>query len=292
MTTFDDYVSRYASGEKRDRVRADHEIKQAASSFDLPVLLRVLSSDESSVAAKTAAALAIGYHEESSSEELRILYEALDRSKGEAAAFAYRVLSAIRKLLARGIRFDGINRFYHAVNHYRVAGGKDTRSAAIAVHELMRRPPESAASASVFIVHGRDELNLLRLERLLREHWHLDTIILRYRPGIGRTLIEKFEEEAEAACFAFALFTSDDLIQAGDTDYFQARPNAIFELGWFYGRLGRAGVCILFKHGTTVPSDLEGISHIEFRESVVEKAAEIEAELHQAGLLRPAQGLR
>ncbi len=36
----------------------------------------------------------------------------------------------------------------------------------------------------VFIVHGRrDEANLLRLERMLREQFGLDPIILRYQPG-------------------------------------------------------------------------------------------------------------
>ena len=67
--------------------------------------------------------------------------------------------------------------------------------------------------------------------------------------------------------------------------YNQARPNVIFELGWFYGRLGRDRVCILYRKGTSIPSDLGGIGRGEFTDSVEEKIIEIEAELEAAGLL-------
>jgi hypothetical protein len=50
--------------------------------------------------------------------------------------------------------------------------------------------------------------------------------------------------------------------QAGS--YAQARPNVIFELGWFYGSLGHSRVCILFKNGTQIHSDLGGISRVQF----------------------------
>jgi predicted nucleotide-binding protein len=114
----------------------------------------------------------------------------------------------------------------------------------------------------------------------------LRPIVLRYHPGKGRTLIEKFEQEAQDACYAIALLTPDDLVEVSGTHQFQARPNVLLELGWFFGRLGRARVCILFKKGTKIPSDLDGISRIEFSESVEEKVLEIEAELGAAGLLQ------
>lgn len=145
--------------------------------------------------------------------------------------------------------------------------------------------PQPTASRTVFIVHGRDEVNILRLEKLLRERWHLEPISLTSEPGKGRTLIEKFEQEARRAAYAIALFTPDDLIKSSGTEYTQARPNAIFELGWFYGRLGRERVCILFKKGTKIHSDLEGIMRIEFDKSVEEKVMELEKELKEVGLL-------
>lgn len=143
----------------------------------------------------------------------------------------------------------------------------------------------SESSRNVFIVHGRDELNTLKLEKILRERWNLIPIVLREEAGKGRTLIEKFEQEALKAKYAFVIFTPDDLVEVSGGKYAQARPNAVFELGWFYGKLGRARVCILFKSGTKIHSDLDGISRIEFNNDVTEKLIEIEKELKEVRLI-------
>lgn len=145
--------------------------------------------------------------------------------------------------------------------------------------------PTNTKNNCVFIVHGHDELNLLRTKELLREHWALESVVLAGKPGKGRTIVEKFEEEAQRASFAFVLLTPDDVIQKNEEEYSQARPNVIFELGWFYGRLGREKVCILFKKGTKIHSDLDGVSRIEFKDSIAEVTNEIETELIEAGLL-------
>jgi predicted nucleotide-binding protein len=160
-------------------------------------------------------------------------------------------------------------------------------------HVLVR--PEAGSNAqdlhgvtkpSVFIVHGHDELNLWRLKDIIRERWGLPVLVLSGKPGKGRTLIEKFEEEAAAATFAFVLLTPDDTVTTANGGYAQARPNVVFELGWFYGRLGRRRVCLLFKSGTHIHSDLDGVSRIEFEEAVTEKLDEIERELLAAELLQ------
>ena len=153
------------------------------------------------------------------------------------------------------------------------------------VTELKVLESNTIENNCVFIVHGHDELNLLRTKELLRERWALESVVLAGKPGKGRTIVEKFEEEAQRASFAFVLLTPDDVIQKNDEEYSQARPNVIFELGWFYGRLGREKVCILFKEGTKIHSDLDGVSRIQFKDSVTEVTTEIEAELIEAGLL-------
>ncbi len=143
----------------------------------------------------------------------------------------------------------------------------------------------SCGEKLVFIIHGRDEANLLKLEKLVKDEWHLKPIVLMYEPGKGRTLIEKFEEEARGAVFAFALLTPDDLIKTDREEYIQPRPNVAFELGWFYAQLDRKHVCILLRAGTHLHSDLDGISRIEFNRSVDEKVIEIRKELEAAGLI-------
>jgi predicted nucleotide-binding protein len=156
-----------------------------------------------------------------------------------------------------------------------------------AIKETQLQKPVVMApdSRSVFIIHGHDEANKLALEKLLKEEWGLEPLVLSYQPGTGRTLIEKFEEEAGKAVYAFALLTPDDIVVNEGQKYVQAHPNVIFELGWFYGKLGRNHVCILMKRGTKIHSDLDGISRIEFDESVEDKVLKIRRELKSAGLV-------
>ncbi len=147
-------------------------------------------------------------------------------------------------------------------------------------------PP--GTSPPVFIIHGHDIDNLGQLTTLMKDKWGLTPIILKGEPGKGRTIIEKFLEEAERAVFTIALLTPDDAIMLADSRYAQARPNVTFELGWFYGRLGRERVCILFRKGTKIHSDLDGISRIEFHKSVTEDhvVQEIEREMVGAGVIK------
>ena len=158
-------------------------------------------------------------------------------------------------------------------------GPKKPKSSEIAVTRVL---PETRR---VFIVHGHDMENALRLYARLKDRFGLDPVILSEEPSKGRSIIEKFESEAATCSFAFVLFTPDDFIQKGDESYSQARPNVILELGWFYGRLGRDKVCILFRKGTSIPSDLGGIGRIEFGSSIDEKIIEIENELEAGGLM-------
>ena len=109
--------------------------------------------------------------------------------------------------------------------------------------------------------------------------------LLRDQPGRGRTIIEKFEGEAGRAAYGIALLTPDDLVSTVEGAYSQPRPNVIFELGWFFGRLGRDRVCILFKEGTSLHSDLAGISRVSFPDSVEQAVLGLEGELRAAGLV-------
>ncbi len=143
----------------------------------------------------------------------------------------------------------------------------------------------SPDSSTIFIIHGHDELNVLRLKEIIRERWQLNPVVLAKQASKGRTIIEKFEAEAQRACYAFALLTPDDMVTCKDQEYAQPRPNVIFELGWFYGRLGRERVAILFKQGTKIHSDLDGICRIEFDRAVDEIVPDMERELVAAKIL-------
>ena len=139
------------------------------------------------------------------------------------------------------------------------------------------------ASDKIFVVHGHDDANLAQLCKMLKERFGLKPIVLKEKPGKSRTIIEKFEEEAERAAFALALLSPDDMVKTEKGNYAQARPNVVFELGWFFARLGRSNVRIMLKKGTQIHSDLDGIERIEFHESVEETLIQLERELEAGG---------
>ena len=138
---------------------------------------------------------------------------------------------------------------------------------------------------NVFIIHGHDEINTLRLERLLQDHFGLTPNTMRAKAGKGRPLPVKFEDEAQTCSFAFALLTPDDEVIKSGKSHHQARPNVIYEVGWFIGRLGRERVNLILKNGTAIHSDLDGVSQIRFAENIEDKVLEIGNELKAASLI-------
>jgi predicted nucleotide-binding protein len=146
-------------------------------------------------------------------------------------------------------------------------------------------PSGNLHTRRVFIIHGHDLTNTLRLKELLRDRFSLEPVMLSDQPSQGRTIIEKFENEAAACSFAFALLTPDDQVQTATGEHTQARPNVVFELGWFYAKLGRERVIILSRKGTSIHSDLAGMEMYEFTEDVREQMFRIQDELTRAGLV-------
>lgn len=145
-------------------------------------------------------------------------------------------------------------------------------------------------SNRVFVVHGHDDAAKGELEAILSE-MGLDPVVLHRQPDGGRTVIEKFESYADVG-YAFILLTPDEIAylstdEAKDdtarTKEFRARPNVIFEFGYFVGRLGRQRTCCLYKHPVTLPSDINGVIYKRFERSVEEAAYAIGKELKNAG---------
>ena len=142
-------------------------------------------------------------------------------------------------------------------------------------------------SKDIFIIHGHNEAKRRELEALIKEKFNLNPIVLAEQPDQGLTIIEKFEKYALNCAYAFALFTPDDIVTNNGEQYFQARPNVIFELGWFYANLGRSRVCILDQESekSKVFSDLKGVMRMQFKNNISEKYIEIERELKSVGVI-------
>ncbi len=138
----------------------------------------------------------------------------------------------------------------------------------------------------VFIIHGHDENSLTELEKIIRDDFKLTPIILKDHPDCGATtIIEKFELYAPQCIFAIALFTPDDQVENSDKKYLQARPNVIYELGWFCAKLSRKKVILILKEGTDVFSDFQGIIQKKYKVRVEELYRELHKELKASELV-------
>jgi predicted nucleotide-binding protein len=121
--------------------------------------------------------------------------------------------------------------------------------------------PVIASSRKVFVVHGHETTMKESVARFLTK-LELEPIILHEQSNEGKTILEKFEINADVA-YAIVLLTDDDRGRSAaappDTESKRARQNVIFELGYFFGRLGRKKVCALYSEGVEIPSDLFGL---------------------------------
>lgn len=117
-------------------------------------------------------------------------------------------------------------------------------------------------SKRIFIVHGHDTALKVTVARIL-EKLDLEPVILHEQENNGKTIIEKFERNAETCGFAIILLTADDCGYAnekGDNSKKpRARQNVVFEMGFFMGKLGRDRVLLLLDNGVEKPGDLDGI---------------------------------
>lgn len=120
--------------------------------------------------------------------------------------------------------------------------------------------PPIAASRRIFVVHGHDNEPKEAVARYL-ESLGLNPVILHEQPNKGRTIIQKFQEEAADVGFAIVLMSADDEMKDGQK---RARQNVILELGFFLGKLGPSRVATIVKGSVERPSDFDGVIYLPF----------------------------
>ena len=145
--------------------------------------------------------------------------------------------------------------------------------------------PQSTFGDEVFIVHGHDDEAKVTVARFV-ENLGIEATILHERANRGQTIPEKFEEHADEAGFAIILLTPDDVGASQDEANNlkpRARQNVVLELGYFWGRLGRERMCVLYKEGVELPSDIHGILYV-LLDSFNGWQLQLAREMQQAGL--------
>ena len=131
-------------------------------------------------------------------------------------------------------------------------------------NEEISNAPQSTFGNEVFIVHGHDDEAKETVARFV-ENFGIEATILHEQANRGQTIPEKFEEHASEAGFAIILLTPDDVGASKDErDNLKprARQNVVLELGYFWGKLGRERVCVLYKEEVELPSDMQGILYV------------------------------
>lgn len=148
----------------------------------------------------------------------------------------------------------------------------------------------SVKTNKVFVVHDHDESSKTNLEIFLKEIG-LTPVVLHRQADEGLTIIEKFEKHSEVD-YAFILLTPDEIsylssdkeINPNDRrEEYRARPNVIFEFGYFIGKLGRSRVCCLYTGNVSLPSDVSGMIYKKYEKNIDEVAYGVIKDLKAAG---------
>ena len=150
--------------------------------------------------------------------------------------------------------------------------------------------PAKLEQKKIFVVHGHDNEARMELELALHQ-LGLEPFVLANKSGGGLTIIEALEKEigpgADRIRFGIVLLTPDDMgySKAGGPDNAQprARQNVVLEMGMLISAIGRQNVAILLKGNLEIPSDADGILHIQFQSHVKETITKLCDHLMQAG---------
>jgi predicted nucleotide-binding protein len=135
----------------------------------------------------------------------------------------------------------------------------------------------------VFIVHGWDAELKLEAKNYLQNYLGLQPIILDEQDSSGDVILNKFESFA-AQCQAAVILLSerDDVDISGFSDPSaprRPRPNVLFEMGYFFAKLGRSRVVILRKGNVELHSDIFGIEYIDVAHGVAAAGERIRTRL-------------
>lgn len=136
----------------------------------------------------------------------------------------------------------------------------------------------------VFVVYGHDTPARDQLELLLLR-MNIKPVILSNMAPDGKTIIEALIANTDVP-YAVVLLTPDDeghIAGKDDEKKFRARQNVVLEMGMFLAKLGREKVAILHKGNIELPSDINGLIYIPFKDSVQQAKNKLAASLQKAG---------
>jgi predicted nucleotide-binding protein len=126
--------------------------------------------------------------------------------------------------------------------------------------------PKQEAPRRAFITHGRSN-DWRVVQPFIEKDVGLETLELAQEPNLGRTIIEKLEDNAARCDSAVIVMTGDDVANGNES---RVRENVMHEIGFFQGRYGRQAVILLHEEGVNTPTNLGGIVYIPFPKGSIE----------------------
>jgi len=228
-------------------------------SFNSELLQRIFTTDEAAKEYDFWGAMAVSMYEESLGERIADTYKDVDKK-------IHRLDSLIERLELIPL------------------------ASQVSTAATSSLPTAQPRSKKVFVVHGHDEVAKTSLEVFLHEIG-LEPVVLHRQADEGLTVIEKFEKHSDVG-YAFILLTPDEIAyvaaeaakpEAERKTEVRARPNVIFEFGYFVGKLGRSRVCCLYTGNVSLPSDISGMIYKKYEKSVEEVAYSVIKDLKASG---------
>jgi predicted nucleotide-binding protein len=128
----------------------------------------------------------------------------------------------------------------------------------------------------LMIIHGHSPDRDALKQHLLKYSGRVIVLADEFTPM--EPILTKFERFASSVDGAIALLTPDDTGgSAAEPAAFapRARENVWVEVGWFWGRRGRAKLLLLRKGAVTIPSDLGNVVNYEYTADPAERDPEI-----------------
>jgi hypothetical protein len=135
-----------------------------------------------------------------------------------------------------------------------------------AIASRLKRPPHSepamAKAKRIFLSHGGDS-RLAVMVKKVAESAGCEVVSLEDVPSMGRTIYEKFEQLADSASAAVIILGPDETVRVRGRPERIWRQNAVFELGFLVGKLGRRRVLVvLASDAVRLPTDLAGMQFV------------------------------
>lgn len=127
-------------------------------------------------------------------------------------------------------------------------------------------PEDDSPSSRVFISHGHAS-DWREVQSYIERDIKIPTLELAQEPNLGRTVLQKLEQEATRCTSAVIVMTGEDMDAEGNL---HARENVLHEIGFFQGKFGLSAVCLLHEEGTNIPSNIHGLVYIPFPKECVE----------------------